>query len=241
MRGANRVFAPRPACTLLVDAQHHSISRRMKIQTANLLHLGSELGVRTVKPHTNTMRSNLCFIENPNHRGATHGGSRVSTTKPLQQRIDGPHIPSLFAEVRRTPTSHAEQLTSTKQSDLWRSARTGFVFQSFFMPFFDKAIAPATYRLDVYFQSLCCRTHAGISLENQEDSSSKNFTMRAAIVPSNLQQLFSLSRCQTYRSWSSPSSLFLHAPNLITSAPKRRPNNWGENFRTVELEFVITM
>ena len=174
------------------------------------------------------MRSNLCFRENPNDRGSTHRGSRASTTKPLQQRIDGPHIPSPFAEVRRTPTRHAEQLTSTKQSDLRRSARTRFVSQSFFMPFLHKAIPPAAYRLDVYFQSPCGRTHAWTPLKNQEDSSSKNFTIRAAVLPSNLQQLFSLSRSQTYRSWSSPSSLFLHVPNLITSTPKLRSNNWGE-------------
>jgi len=179
-----------------------------------------------MKPHANTMGSNLCIVENPNHRGSTYRDSRASTTKTFQKRIDGPDISSPLAEVRRTPTGHAEQLAPSHQTDSKRAARTGVVFQSFFLTFRDEATAPATDCLDVDLQTPCGLTHAWVLFKHQEDSCAKNFPMRAAILTNNLRQLPSLSRCQTYPYRLAPSTLCLHASDLITSVSEWRSNYW---------------
>ena len=184
-----------------------------------------------MKPHSNAMRSNLCFVENPDYRGSTYGDSRVSTTKSFQKRIERPEISSPLTKVRRTPTCHAEQLAATQQPDSRWSARTGTIFQGFLVALSDKAIAPPADCLDVDLQMPRGLTHARVPFKCQQDSRSKNFPMRATILASNLRQLSSLFRCQTYPFWCPATpTLSLHARNLITSDPEVRSNYWGETF-----------
>jgi hypothetical protein len=214
-----RVFSPqRLDARFLINAQHHSVSRRMQVEATDSSDFFFEFRVRAVKPHADTMRSNFRFVENSYYRGPTHYGLRMVTEKAVAERIDRPNLATHLTKVRWIRASHTEQFQPAQQTDFGRPAWTRLILQCLDASVLDEPISPPTHCLHIDAESLCHRAYTGVHIETQQDSSSENFAIRTPILPGYLLKCLPLCGAEFYAELRQhASSLFGHVLDLITS------------------------
>jgi hypothetical protein len=220
-----RVFSTqRLYARFLINAQNHSVSRRMQVELTDSPDLLFEFRVRAVKPHADAMGPDFRVVENSQNRGPTNGGLRMTSAKALQQRVDRPNFPTYLTKVGWIRAGHSEKFKPAQQTDFGWPAGTGLILQCLDAPVPDEPISPPTHRFHINVQSICHRGHTGVHLKSQQDSSSENFAMRTPILPGNPLQLLPLRGGKLHPAIRRRASSFLdHVQHLIT--PDVRESN----------------